>query len=55
MVPGNVVWGRESENRGPGPIWFVVYAVANVVLENSKSSEGLETNRTGINRSSSTR
>ena len=45
MAPGYVVGGGESENRGPGPIWCVVYAVANVVLENSKSSGGIETNR----------
>ena len=42
MVPGYVVWGGESENRGPGVIWCVIYAVANVVLENSQSSGGIE-------------
>ena len=45
MVPGYVVGGEKSENRGPGVIWCVVYAVANAVLENSKSSGGIETDQ----------
>ena len=45
MVPGYVVWGGKHENRGPGPIWCIVYAVANIVLENSKSSGGIWTDQ----------
>ena len=36
MGPNNVIEGGESENRGPGARMCIVYAVANVVLENSK-------------------
>ena len=36
MGPNNVIKGGDSENRGPGARVCVVYAVANVVLKNSK-------------------
>ena len=36
MGPNDVIEGRESKNRDPGARMRVVYAVANVVLENSK-------------------
>ena len=39
MGPNNVIEGRESENRDPGARMRVVYAVANVVLENSKITQ----------------
>ena len=37
MIPNNVIEGGESENRDPGARMCVVYAVANVVLENLKT------------------
>ena len=36
MDQNNVIEGEESENRSPETRMRVVYAVANVVLENSK-------------------
>ena len=36
IVPSNVIEGGESENQDPGARMRVVYAAANVVLENSK-------------------